>query len=71
MSDLTYPQGAGFRAAVQRMVRSAVWKVPSIESPDSVPSRCQTARGATRSKEIRLPAVRKFESPVAFPRMPT
>jgi len=29
------------------MVRSAVWKVPAIESPKTVPSRRQTAVGET------------------------
>jgi len=79
MSDLTsssYGLGVGdggaalLRTAFQRIERSAVWKVPSIESPESVPSRCQTAVGVTRSKETPAPAAWRFESSVEFPWRP-
>ena len=60
-----------FLDADQGIVRSAVWKVPSMRSPDRVPTRRQTARGVTRSKEILSPAAERFESSVVFPRRPT
>ena len=76
MDMLAYDLGVGdegaalLRAAVQRIERSAVWKVPSIESPERVPSRCQTAVGVTRSKETPTPAAWRFESSVEFPWRP-